>query len=119
MHILIWNVMKIGEKQHTMLAKPQTQYSMLSATTSVCVCMMSDFRILRHFTRLVTGDIKIFVQNKTFSDRPTRLCEPYVTETKQLFCHEVKDSKIMHFDFAILSLSTINIFDIPIVVNSN
>ena len=36
MHILIWNVMKIGEKQRTMLA--QTQYSVLSATLCVCVC---------------------------------------------------------------------------------
>ena len=40
MFIIIWNVMKIGEKQRTMLA----QY-MLSATCSVCV-VMSDFLIL-------------------------------------------------------------------------
>ena len=32
MYIIIWNVMKIGEKQHTMLA----QYRVLSATL-VCV----------------------------------------------------------------------------------
>ena len=46
LHILIRNVMKFGEKQLTMLA--QTQYSVLSATLRVCVCvwMMSDFRIL-------------------------------------------------------------------------
>ena len=47
----------------------QTQYSVLSATlrVCVCVCVMSDFRILHHFTRLIiTGDMKIFVQNKIF-----------------------------------------------------
>ena len=38
MYILIWNAMKIGEKQRTMLA--QTQYSVLSASLrSVCVCV--------------------------------------------------------------------------------
>ena len=47
MHILIWNVMKIGKKQRTMLA--QTQYSVLSATfcvwVGVCVCVC-DVRLL-------------------------------------------------------------------------
>ena len=44
MNILIRNVMKIDEKQRTMLA--QTQYSMLSASLRMCVRLMSGFRIL-------------------------------------------------------------------------
>ena len=43
MYIIILNVMKIGEKQRTMLAR----YSMLSATLRVCA---SDVRP-HHFTR--------------------------------------------------------------------
>ena len=88
MYITIWNVTKIGEKQRTM----QTQYRVLSCTLCVCVCVCvcvwchtSEFhKILPE--KLITGDIKIFVQNKIFS-RPTRLSEPYVTRTKQIFCH--------------------------------
>ena len=40
--------MKIGEKQRSMLA--QTQYSVLLANNALCVCVMSDFWILHHFT---------------------------------------------------------------------
>ena len=87
MYILIRNVMKFGEKQLTMLA--QTQYSVLSATFRVCV---NDVRLLNFAMvilpgKLVTGDIKFLSKIKYFSDRPTRLSGPYVTGTKQLFCH--------------------------------
>ena len=60
--------MKIGEKQRTMLA----QYSVLSAMLCVCVCVWcqtSEFCTILP-GKLITGDIKIFVQNKIFS-RPT------------------------------------------------
>ena len=72
MYIIIWNVMKMGEKQPTMLA----QYSVLSAMLCVCggggcvyVCAMSDFWILYHFTRYINNrqlKLKVFVQNEIF-----------------------------------------------------
>ena len=71
--------MKSGEKQHTMLA----QYRVLSATFCVCDVKASGF-CTNLPGKLITGDIKIFVQNKIFS-RPTLLSGPYVTGTKQLF----------------------------------
>ena len=55
--------MKIGEKQRTM----QTQYRVLSCTLRVCVwCQTSEFCTILP-DKLIPGDVKIFVQNKTFS----------------------------------------------------
>ena len=60
--------MKIGEKQRTM----QAQYSVLSATLRVCVCVW--YQTSECCTilpgKLMMGDFKIFVQNKIFS-QPT------------------------------------------------
>ena len=36
------------------------------------------------------GDIKFLSKIKYFPDRPTRLSGPYVTGTKQLFCHGLR-----------------------------
>ena len=50
MCILIQNVMKIGEKQRSMLA--QTQYSLLSAMLRVYVCVVSGSEFCTaHFTQ--------------------------------------------------------------------
>ena len=94
--------MKIDKKQRTMLA--QTQHSVLSATFcvwgcvcgggcvgGVCVCVWCpNFALVILPGKLITGDIKFLSKIKYFSDRPTRLSEPYVTRTKQLFCHGLK-----------------------------
>ena len=47
LHILSWNVLKIGKKQLTMLVQTQ-YYSVLSASLHVCV--IPNFQILHHFT---------------------------------------------------------------------
>ena len=74
-YTLIRNVMKVGEKQRTMLA--QTWYSVLSAKLRVCVCVcVCDVR-LPNFTLVIlpskstTGDIKFLSKIKYFPDRPT------------------------------------------------
>ena len=96
--------MKIGEKQRTMLA--QTQYSVLSASlrsvsgcVCVCVCVwcQASGSCTGHLPRkLVTSDIKFLSKIKYFPDRPTRLSGPYVTGTKQLFCHGLTNTAVAH-----------------------
>ena len=77
--------MKIGEKQRNMLAQTHTACCPLSLR-SVCVCVMSGFRIFHRPFYPETGDIKFLSKIKYFPDRPTQLSGPYVTGTKQLFC---------------------------------
>ena len=83
--------MKTGRKQRTMLA--QTGYSVLSA---VCVCdvRLLNFALVILPGKLIMGDIKFLSKMKYFPDRPTRLSGPYVTRTKQLFCHGLKETWI-------------------------
>ena len=94
MYILIRNVMKTGEKQRTMLA--QTRYSVLSAgCVCVCVCdvRLPNFALVILPGKLIMGDIIFLSKIKYFPDRPTRLSGPYITGTKQLFCHGLKSCK--------------------------
>ena len=44
-------------------------------------------------SKLIMGDIKFVSKIKYFPDRPTRLSGPYVTGTKQLFCHGLINEK--------------------------
>ena len=67
LYIIIWNVMKIGEKQRTMLASVQRVVSYSPCVwyqTSECCTILPG--------KLMMGDFKIFVQNKIFS-QPTDL----------------------------------------------
>ena len=58
----------------------------------VCVWCVCDIRLLNFAlvilpSKLIMGDIKFLSKVKYFPDRQTRLFGPYVTGTKQLFCH--------------------------------
>ena len=63
--------LKCNENSRKAAHHAQLVQRVVSYAPCVCVCVMLDFRILHHFTRLIImGDVKIFVQNKIFS-RPT------------------------------------------------
>ena len=88
------NQSKILVPKSTYLSVPCSAGTACCQLRSVCVCVcvcewvMSDFRILYHFTWLIImGDVKIFVQNEIFSRPTDPTFEPCVTGTKQLFCH--------------------------------
>ena len=85
MHTFIWNVMKRAEKQRTMLS----WYSVLSTALRVCDVKLPNFApfypIDNNGRRL-----SFLSKRKYFPDRPPRLSEPYVTGTKQLFCHSLR-----------------------------
>ena len=59
----------------------QTQYSVLSATLRMCVCVrdvgLPNFALVILPGKLVTGDINFLSKIKYFPDRLTRLSEPY------------------------------------------
>ena len=76
--------MQIAEKQRTMLA--QTQYSVLSATFRVCDVRLPNFA---PFYPINNNGRHYNFCPKYFPNRPNRLSEPYVTGTKQLFCHSL------------------------------
>ena len=87
--------MKIGKKQRTMLA--QTQYKCVVSYApcgGVCVCVcdvrLTNFALVILPGKLITGDIKFLSKIKYFPHRPTELSGPYVTGTKQLFCHSLR-----------------------------
>ena len=61
------------------------------------------------------GDIKFLSKIKYFPDRPTRLSGPYVTGTKQLFCHglmrQVHDYSLYYTYKTVYRISTIINYD--------
>ena len=54
------------------------------------VVRLQNFALVILPGKLIMGDIKFLSKIKYFPDRPTRLSGPYVTGTKQLFCHGLK-----------------------------
>ena len=59
----------------------------VSGTVCVCDVRLPNFALVILPGKLIMGDIKFLSKIKYFPDRPTWLSGPYVTGTKQLFCH--------------------------------
>ena len=61
----------------------------VSYAPCMCVCdvWLPNFALVILPGKLIKGDIKFLSKIKYFPDRPTRFSGPYVTGTKQLFCH--------------------------------